>query len=521
MLDNKEFINLLKTVSFNFVILTYSKIMSYKFEIPNSNRSIIKVIGVGGGGSNAVNYMYHQGIQDVEFVVCNTDSQALKLSPVPNKLQIGSLLTDGLGAGNDPEMGKKSAIEDKDRIREMLTGTKMVFVTAGMGGGTGTGAAPVIAKIAKEMEILTVGIVTKPFNFEGLKKKTLAEEGIAELKEYCDTVIIILNDKIKEMFGSLPIKASFSKSDNILLTAAKSIAEIITNPGLVNIDFQDVNMVMRNAGAAVMGSANATGKDRARKAAESALHSPLLNNTDITGAKKILVLLTATEDSLTMDEYSDVNEYFQDMAGQGALLKSGITIDNNMGDELRVTVIATGFEADFITNIEPKTIIDLESSRQTSVFTPSVSSIAASSKDNPDSFTKVVEASNGIFSKADDGKKVVLDLNSGLEQKPDLFSQSNPKEKTVISDYQKIDDEKKQKAKDDIIYRSGRLKQSSVYASMSKEELDEMYNEPAWRRRNISLVDPPHSSEKEMSRLTLNEDNEILGNNKYLHDNVD
>jgi len=246
---------------------------SYKFEIPKTNglQSIIKVIGVGGGGSNAVNHMYKQGIKDVEFIVCNTDNQALSNSPIPHKLQIGANLTEGLGCGANPEVGKNAALESKEQIREMLVGTKMLFVTAGMGGGTGTGAAPVIAKIAKDMDILTVGIVTAPFSFEGKKKMGQASIGLESLRQNCDTVIVILNDKLREIFGNLSIGQAFAQADNILTTAAKGIAEIITLAGYVNVDFQDVRTVMHNAGAAVMGSAETRGENRARKSAEGAL----------------------------------------------------------------------------------------------------------------------------------------------------------------------------------------------------------------------------------------------------------
>ena len=248
---------------------------TYAFDMPTHHKSIIKVIGVGGGGSNAVNYMFNQGIKDVEFVVCNTDSQALQMSPVPNKLQIGINLTSGLGAGANPEKGKNAAIESKEEIRELLgDDTRMIFITAGMGGGTGTGAAPVIASVAQEMGILTVGIVTSPFGFEGRKKTKQANEGIDALKEYCDTVLVILNDKIKEIYGNLSIREAFGQADNVLTTASKGIAEIITVSGYVNVDFEDVKTVMKGAGAAVMGSSETTGENRARRAAEAAINSP-------------------------------------------------------------------------------------------------------------------------------------------------------------------------------------------------------------------------------------------------------
>jgi len=271
---------------------------TYKFDLPSRhNRSIIKVIGVGGGGSNAVNHMFRLGIKDVEFIVCNTDLQALNSSPVPTKLQIGTNLTEGLGCGANPEVGRAAAMESKEMIREALAGTKMVFITAGMGGGTGTGAAPVIAKIAKEMDILTVGIVTMPFGFEGKKKHSQGNNGLDAMRASCDTVIAILNDKLRQMFGNLSISQAFGEADSVLTTAAKGIAEIITLAGYVNVDFQDVRTVMLNAGAAVMGSAETTGEGRALRAAEQALASPLLDNKDIMGAKRILLSIISGEEA--------------------------------------------------------------------------------------------------------------------------------------------------------------------------------------------------------------------------------
>src|SRR6188508_3396035 len=322
---------------------------SYKFEIPKHNhtKSIIKVIGVGGGGSNAVNHMYKLGIKDVEFVVCNTDNQALNSSPVPHKLQLGVNLTEGLGCGANPEVGRAAALESKDQIREMLAGTKMVFVTAGMGGGTGTGAAPVIAKIAKDMDILTVGIVTAPFSFEGKKKMGQASIGLESLRQNCDTVIVILNDKLREIFGNLSIGQAFAQADNILTTAAKGIAEIITLAGYVNVDFQDVRTVMYNAGPAVMGTAETKGEHRALKAAEGALSSPLLDNRDIMGAKKILLsIISGVEAELQMDELTEITEYIQEQAGEEAEMIFGHGVDPDLGDRIRVTVIATGFASE-------------------------------------------------------------------------------------------------------------------------------------------------------------------------------
>jgi len=317
----------------------------YQFDLPSHHKSIIKVVGVGGGGSNAVNHMHSLGIKDVEFVVCNTDHQALESSAVPSKLQIGTNLTSGLGAGANPEKGKNAAIESKEEIRDLLSqDTKMIFITAGMGGGTGTGAAPVIAQVASELDILTVGIVTAPFAFEGKKKMGAAEEGIKELKKYCDTVLVIMNDKLREIYGNLSISDAFAQADNVLTTAAKGIAEIITVPGYVNVDFEDVKTVMKGTGPAVMGSAQTIGDNRARRAAEEALNSPLLNQQDIYGAEKILLSIVSGEEAeLQMDELTDITDYIQEYAGDDAEVIFGHGVDSSLGENIRVTVIATGF----------------------------------------------------------------------------------------------------------------------------------------------------------------------------------
>ncbi|WP_051296030.1 cell division protein FtsZ [Eisenibacter elegans] len=320
---------------------------SYEFDIPVNAKSIIKVIGVGGGGSNAVNYMYNKGIQGVEFIVCNTDLQALNLSPIPKKLQIGVNLTQGLGAGANPEKGREAALESKNEIREMLQeNTRMLFITAGMGGGTGTGAAPIIAEIARELGILTVAIVTAPFTFEGRKKKQQAEKGIEALKKHSDTVLVISNDRLSEIYGNLKMSDAFAQADNILATAAKGIAEIITVEGYVNVDFEDVKTVMRNSGSAVMGSAKTEGEDRALRAAQEALNSPLLNNQSIRGAQKILLSVMSSEQAeLQLDEFMSITEYIQNEAGEEAEVIFGNGIDPTLGDSIRVTIVATGFES--------------------------------------------------------------------------------------------------------------------------------------------------------------------------------
>lgn len=331
-----------------------------KFDLPKDKSSIIKVLGVGGGGGNAVNHMFNQGIKGVDFVICNTDLQALEASPIPNKIQLGASLTAGLGAGADPEKGHNSAMEAIEDIIEVLgVNTKMLFVTAGMGGGTGTGAAPVIAKAARELDILTVGIVTTPFNFEGKKRKIHAEEGIEQLKRSVDCLLIINNDKIKEMYGNLPIRTAFSHANDILTIAAKGIAEIITYPGYINVDFEDVKTVMRNSGVALMGSASAEGENRAMDAVQGALASPLLNDNQIFGAKNILLNISFGSNEVLMDEIDIISNFIQEQAGLNADVIFGTSIDETLGDKLAVTIICTGFESrenkiTYAQNIEAK-----------------------------------------------------------------------------------------------------------------------------------------------------------------------
>jgi cell division protein FtsZ len=316
-----------------------------QFEIPKERPSIIKVIGIGGGGSNAVNHMFHSVIRGVEFLVCNTDHQALEISPVPNKIQLGPSLTEGRGAGSIPEVGKNAAIENLDDIRKALSGhTKMVFITAGMGGGTGTGAAPIIAGVAREMGILTVAIVTIPFSFEGKKRKEQAEAGIEELKKNVDTLLVINNDKLREIHGNLKLAEAFSYADNVLATAAKSIAEIISVTLHINVDFADVQTVMKESGVAIMGSATASGETRALRAVESALDSPLLNDNNIEGARYILLNITSGSEEVTMDEMGEITDFIQTQAGQTAEVIMGVGTDSKLEKNICVTIIATGFK---------------------------------------------------------------------------------------------------------------------------------------------------------------------------------
>ncbi|MFY0687619.1 MAG: cell division protein FtsZ [Cyclobacteriaceae bacterium] len=581
---------------------------NYSFDIPANHKSIIKVIGVGGGGSNAVNHMYNLGIKDVEFVICNTDVQALESSPIPTKLQIGINLTSGLGAGANPEKGRNAAIESKEEIKEMLSdGTKMVFITAGMGGGTGTGAAPVIAQVAKELDILTVGIVTSPFGFEGRKKMNQANEGIRSLKENCDTVLVIMNDKIKEIFGNLPIREAFGQADNVLTTASKGIAEIITVPGYVNVDFEDVKTVMVNAGAAVMGSAETHGDNRATRAAEAALNSPLLNNHDIKGAEKILLSIVSGEEAeLQMDELTEITDYMQEIAGDEADVIFGHGIDADLGENIRVTVIATGFvtpdemelkrtpvEEQDTKVAEPirfeiedrraaekpgysesngKRYHDLEKSEGINQFElfgqsdPNKRNIEDEQdevpSDRPFSFREIphedpIEARKEDsfededldfdFLKEDEQEKVPV--NRGMDFDFDFPEKEPEKEEDEfdfefdgdfefepsMSDEPEEEDHPLEELQDmahqpsrKLMLMEQRRKREEELASANKsaapispDAFKEKWEVPAYERKKVKLQEVPHSSEQNISRYNLTDDNNLLGNNKFLHDNVD
>lgn len=511
---------------------------TYKFDLPKHHKSIIKVIGVGGGGSNAVNHMFSQGIKDVEFVVCNTDSQALKISTVPNKIQIGTNLTEGLGAGANPEVGKNAAIESKEDIRDLLgNDTKMVFITAGMGGGTGTGAAPVIAKIAKEMDILTVGIVTAPFAFEGKKKFQQAQKGIEDLKESCDTVLVILNDKLREIYGNLSIGNAFGQADNILTTAAKGIAEIITVAGYVNVDFQDVRTVMHNAGAAVMGSAQTKGDNRARRAAEEALSSPLLDNRDILGAQKILLSIVSGEQAeLQMDELSEITEYIQEQAGEDAEVIFGHGVDQALEDYIRVTVIATGFDRSQtaqeysrkFTSNNDRTVFDLDRPRQAELF------VSDNSVNEPkeDMTSRVIPETTTPVEKETPmpSYSFVNPVNRlDEDEEEDLFRASD--DEFEMTDEEMNDQVLNEEGMLEIHDTRDRLKQAAQERidrlkragrhELNAHDLKERLDVPAYLRREINLKSVPHSSEAHVSKYNLNDDNQILGNNRFLHDNVD
>ena len=362
-------------------MMSNSEFGSISFDLPKNQSNVIKVIGVGGGGSNAINHMFKQGIKGVDFIVCNTDSQALDNSSVPNKIQLGVNLTEGLGAGANPDVGQQSAIESIAEIEKMLdSNTKMVFITAGMGGGTGTGAAPVIAQLAKERDILTVGIVTLPFSFEGKVRLEQAQIGINKLRKQVDSLIVINNNKLREVYGNLGFKAGFSKADEVLATASRGIAEVITHHYTQNIDLKDAKTVLANSGTAIMGSAVSTGENRAKEGIISALDSPLLNDNKITGAKNVLLLIVSGSDEITIDEIGEINDYIQAEAGHNANIIMGVGEDESLGESISVTIIATGFDIEQqreIVNVEAPKIIHILGDEQKSVHDLTNKTVAA------------------------------------------------------------------------------------------------------------------------------------------------
>jgi cell division protein FtsZ len=501
--------------------------MNYSFEIPSQSRSIIKVIGVGGGGSNAVKHMHKQGIKDVEFIICNTDKQALESSNVPNKLQIGIDLTEGLGAGAKPERGRQAALESREQIRELLSnGTKMLFITAGMGGGTGTGAAPVIAQVAQELGILTVGIVTAPFMFEGKKKREQAEQGIKELSESCDTVLVILNDKLRQLYGNLTMGLAFAKADTVLTTAAKSIAEIITVTSDVNVDFEDVKTVMKDSGAAVMGSSITEGENRARRAAEEALNSPLLNNTDIQGAQRILLSIMSGEQAeLEMDELSEITEYIQGKAGEDAEMIFGHGIDETLGQSIRVTVIATGFAREAHT-------INANGRMPSAVVEAALEPVAAPQASATDKERSAPASMVPSFTApaATEPARVTFDLNGPVSSnthapltgapitapgEPVLITNNQP-----TSAPQPLPRPRPAALEAQALERRNRLQQLSQNQGLSPEATAHL-DTPAYLRRGQKLEPVTPSNTQNISRFNLSDDNELLGDNRFLHDNVD
>ncbi len=478
------------------------------FELPVDRTSMIKVVGVGGGGGNALNYMYKMGIKDVDFVVCNTDVQALNKSPVSTKIQIGESLTEGRGAGNNPEIGKQAAIENLDDVMKVVgQHTKMIFVTAGMGGGTGTGAAPVIAKAAKEAGILTVAIVTIPFRFEGPKRINQAKDGIRELREYVDSMLVINNEKLREIFGDLKLSQAFSRADNVLATAAKGIAEIITVTGYVNVDFADVQTVMENSGVAILGSATGEGEDRAISAIKEALASPLLNDNDISGADNILLNITSGEDEASMDEVSEITEYITGIVNKSSNIIWGTGVDDSLDKKISVTVIATGFEANHIPELyvqkehEKIALNDKKKQRKKPV------------KQHP----KTNEQS----------KKEEQAFDFEVSQRSIEFDNQNKEESLLLDQHDH----------EDVDNSSGKIKQKNhdkkqeeeeqSYNILNKKNIDELETIPAYIRKKIKLEDGKYSSTSNVSKYSLEDDEKdsnktnLRSDNPFLHDNVD
>lgn len=484
------------------------------FELPVERSSIIKVIGVGGGGSNAVNYMHKLGIKDVNFVVVNTDAQALKLSPVGVKIQIGASLTEGRGAGSKPEVGRNAAMESLGELQDILmSNTKMIFLTAGMGGGTGTGAAPVIARAARELGILTVAIVTIPFRFEGQQRFNQAIDGLNELKEYVDSLLVINNEKLREVYGDLGLSVAFSKADNVLATAAKGIAEIITVPGYVNVDFADVHTVMSNSGVAIMGSAVASGENRALKAIQDAASSPLLNNNDITGAKNVLLNITSGTNEVTMDEVGIITDYVTKSVAKSTNIIWGTCNDPSLEDKVSVTVIATGFETNTIPELHQR-----KKSSSRVILHEGMNN--ARPADTP-------------FEIRDKSGKEYIPGETMTVRSVDPEKTSTPDKITQFELFSVQDEHAGKKSPIDARRSADRVRQIKSSQEKIKESfhaigtgnIEELENEPAYLRKNIQLDDVKHSAESKISKFTLSDDPEnqlkISPENPYLHDNVD
>lgn len=534
------------------------------FEHPREQSNIIKVIGVGGGGSNAVSHMYHEGIKGVDFIVCNTDAQVLALSPISNKIHLGKRQ---LGAGNNPTVGREAALETTEEIVAMLeTHTKMLFITAGMGGGTGTGAAPIVAEIARNLDILTVGIVTLPFSFEGRRRRQQALEGIEELRKHVDTLLIISNDKLREEYGDMGLTAAFKKADNVLTTASKGIAEIITVAGYVNVDFEDVKNVMKNSGKAIMGSGSGEGENRAIKAIEEAMRSPLLNDTNISGAKNVLLYINSGTDEVSLDEVHDIIEYVQNICGNSADIIWGNGEDPSLGSSISVSVVATGFssnEIDIIPSMQNVTVRPLyETNANNGTNSPQAANQANTmeghtfaSKTKPGSFNgsplqqenqpvkihqlfaspAAVENSN-----LSEQKEPSIDALNKKGENPDkieadeiFFEVTNlaPNKETVQPEvpFGISNSGLKQDAPIDqyemerrLFERQARLKSMSLKIKTT-DGLNELERQPAYLRNEVNIN---HQQEilPEFSRYSIDSKNnapELKSNNSFLHDNVD
>ena len=463
--------------------------MAFEFVVPSHHKSIIKVIGVGGGGSNAVNYMDSIGIRNVEFIICNTDIQALHSSNVKNQIQIGMDLTKGLGAGANPDKGREAALESSHEIRELLRndGTKMLFITAGMGGGTGTGAAPVIAQIAKELDILTVGIVTLPFDFEGKSKMDKALIGVEELKKGCDSVITILNQRLIEIYGDLSQSMAFEKADDIIATSAKCIAEIVTIPGQINVDFEDVNTVMRNAGTSVLGSAESSGDNRAQEAVENAINSPLLNDRNIDGAKKILLNIVSGggDNELTTRELNIITQLINEVSSSTAEMIFGTATDGELDDRVRVTIIATGFE-----NNETHDDMNIENeednSKQTQLFDENKVEFIKREDDPVEEVIHNIEDDYQEYEDSFDKKNEEIDQNDRSNQ-------------VIIEELDSSDPfefEDSSNKKNDYITKRKKRVNDHNNQNFGDQSLEQKLAIPAYKRKNISLDEDSSDSEE-------------------------
>jgi cell division protein FtsZ len=514
-----------------------------KFDLPKNQSSIIKVIGVGGGGSNAVTHMFNQGIRGVDFMICNTDAQALETSTVPLKIQLG---TKGLGAGAIPQVGREAANENINDIRKVLeSNTKMVFITAGMGGGTGTGAAPVIAELARELGILTVGIVTIPFSFEGRKRSQQAQLGIEEMRKSVDTLLIICNDKLRELEGDLTITQAFNKADDILTVAAKGIAEIITVTGYINVDFEDIKTVMKDSGKAIMGSGTAEGENRALEAVQMAMTSPLLDDATIRGVNNILLYIASGTDEITLDEVMEITDYIQHEAGSGADIIWGNGTDESLGKKISITLVATGFDEKQKPGNQPRAdVIVHELNKPTPAAAPphKVENPAPA----PIEEITLVTRKEEIPAKTDDTRPPTTETTNQRTFTFEVGSQSAASAEKDTSEPSAVphksttrepgfnflkafDDEMnnphdKQLQQEVSKSRDDKMREMS-YKIATPEGLNEVERQPAYLRRNVTLREVPSSDDSEVSRYTLSkQDNnavEIKSNNSFLHDNVD
>lgn len=559
--------------------------MNEIFDIPKDMNSIIKVIGVGGGGSNAVNFMFNQGIKGVDFVVCNTDRQALDISPVPYKIQLGKTLTEGRGAGMLPEVGMNAAFENIEDLREILSkNTKMVFVTAGMGGGTGTGAAPVIAQVAKELGILTVGIVTLPFDFEGKKRRLQADEGLERLRQNVDTLLVINNEKLRTIGKSLTLSEAFQKADNILTVAAKGIAEVIADTGVINVDFNDVNTVLRNSGRALMGSAVASGEGRDLEAVKAAMNSPLLNDHDIHGAKYVLLNITYGDKEVLMDEIMNITDFIQGAAGESAEVIWGHGHDSLLGDNLSITIVATGFsspEEPFYVLPERK-VMDLDEEQKKEITVPMSSPFESNTMTetlDKDPYLKPVEDLEPVTATLIEevAEPISPEVSAvSNEVKFNLFDDESPEDTSTLTpslewevqptvqptfDFSsepmasvtpvqepvntvepgvirhQLDDDTEEAPKnyriqstvlpEEIAKRNEERAfkiQEITSRIQNAESITEYESQPAYLRRNIEINSEKPSQENNISRFGLSgsgNGDTGLRSNSYLHDNVD